>query len=96
MIVESRTRAALLHLALIAAFACVAQPALARVAANVVLNAFSTDESGRVSAITAAAELPTGTTRESNVAKSTGLVRSTTTLPSSFPAYWLSTSATAE
>ena len=34
MIVESRTRAALLHLPLIAAFACVAQPALARVAAK--------------------------------------------------------------
>ena len=68
---------------------------LARVAANVVLNAFSTDDPGRVSAMTAAAELPAGTTRESNVAKSTGLVRSTTTLPSRRPAYWLSTSSTA-
>jgi hypothetical protein len=55
----------------------------ASVAAKVVLNALRTRDCGRAAAISAAAELPAGTTSESNVSKSSGLVRSTTTLPAS-------------
>ncbi len=53
----------------------------ARVAANVVLKALTTRAVGRAAAISAAAEESAGTVRPSKVAKSTGLVRSTTTVP---------------
>ena len=55
----------------------------ARVPAKVVLKALSTRESGRAAAISAAAELSAGTTRESKVSKFSGLVMSTTILPAS-------------
>ena len=51
------------------------------VAANVVLNALRTRESGSAAAISAVAEPSAATVRESNVWKSSGLVTSTTTLP---------------
>jgi hypothetical protein len=53
----------------------------ARVAAKVVLKAFSTRDAGRASAISAVAELSAGTVRESKVSKFSGLVMSTTILP---------------
>jgi hypothetical protein len=51
-----------------------------RLAANVVLNAFSTRDRGSRAAISAAAEPSAGTRRESSVAKSTGLEMSTMTV----------------
>ena len=53
----------------------------ARVPAKVVLNALSTRDCGSAAAISAAAELSAGTTRESKVSKFSGLVMSTTILP---------------
>jgi hypothetical protein len=53
------------------------------VAANVVLNAFTTRDWGSAAASSVAAELSAGTDRESNVSKFTGLLMSTTTLPAS-------------
>ena len=53
---------------------------LARTAAKTVLKALTTWASGSLTASSAAAELPAGTT-ESRVVKSRGLVGSTTTLP---------------
>ena len=60
---------------------------VAKVAANVVLNALSTEDEGRPSANSAAAELFDGTTRESKVSKFSGLVMSMTTLPASWSPY---------
>jgi len=55
----------------------------ARVAAKVVLNAFRTVDPGSAAAISAAAELSGGTTRESKVSTFSGLVMSTTIFPAS-------------
>ena len=66
----------------------------ARVAAKVVLNALSTRDCGRAAAISAAAELSAGTTRESKVSKFSGLVMSTTILPARLSPRWAMTSAT--
>ena len=65
----------------------------ARVPAKVVLNALSTRELGSAAAISAAAELSAGTTRESKVSKFSGLVMSTTILPASCSPRWAMTSA---
>jgi hypothetical protein len=67
----------------------------ANVPARVVLNAFSTRELGSAAAISAAAELSAGTTRESKVAKFSGFVMSTTVLPASCSPRCAMTSATA-
>jgi hypothetical protein len=67
----------------------------ASVAANVVLNALSTRDCGSAVARAAAAELSAGTTSESNVSKSSGLVMSTTTLPARWSPWSASTCARA-
>jgi hypothetical protein len=56
----------------------------ASVPANVVLNAFRTRDCGSAAAISAAAELSAGTTRESKVSKFSGLVMSTMILPANW------------
>src|SRR5262249_15420405 len=53
------------------------------VPANVVLKALTTRAPGAAAAICSAADVPAGTTSESNVAKSTGLEMSTTIWPAS-------------
>ena len=56
----------------------------ARVAAKVVLKAFSTFDDGRAAASSAAAELSAATVSESKVSKFSGLLMSTTVLSASW------------